>query len=616
MRVRFTVLAILLVARPTGAAGAEWIEIKTPHFIVISDAGERRARDVGWQFEQIRGVLVRVWPGAKADLDKDFVVYAAKDESSMRALAPRYFEGRNAVRPGSVFASAPYGHAVALRADLRAEPGQGSANPFRTSYWSYVALVLRQSYERDPPPWFLRGLAEFFSNTIIRDTEVHIGPVIAWHLEQLRDSARPTLDVLLDADYRSPYLTDGSKMNVFDATAWTLIHYLMLGNEGKNLPLFDTFAQAVRRGSDPKEAMLQTYGGAERVRLELAGYITRSIFVYQRVGLAVTIDRKSFPMRALAPADAAAALARLHAIMQRPVEARAQMAAAGDAGLEVEGFLLDAEDKRDAARTAYAKASDAGTAGFYAEHRFAQLSWPDDHAPDAEARLAAMERGLRRATRLNPRFAPAQSLLAETLVRLHRAEEALPFAQQSVALASTDPFNHLALARTYWALSKRDEAAASARRALALADTENERRSAQQLVEFLARASAPPAVAGDAAAPRADPNKRFAECEKGDAAACREVLPIALDACGREPRACSAAAFLYAEGRGVPRDNDKAIALVEKPCGTGVLEACTQLATLLTRRRAQGDLTRAQELLDKSCKGGIAAACDLLKGLK
>jgi len=487
-RVLFVVGAVasfLFLADP--ARGATWVEVKSPHFTVLSDAGERRAREVAWQFEQIRGAIVRLWPWATVEFPLDVHVYAARNEQTMRGLVPEYFEGRNAIRPDSVFVSSPMAHYVALRSDVKLD-SRGDINPYRSSYWSYMSLVVRTSFDRDLPPWFSRGLADVFSNTIVRDDVLLVGQLIPWHLERLRSTARIPLQSLLADDAAVKHLRDADRMAEFDAAAWGLVHYLMFGNKGQNLVRMNELSTAIRRGADPNEALARVYGGLQAVNDGMLRYIGQSLYLYQRVPADVNVDMKAFSAREAAAPDVALAFARLHVAMNRPVEARQQLATASAAAAgEVEGALLEREGKRDQARAAYQRASEAQAAGFYGEFRFASLLWPEERAEDADARFAAMEKSLRRAVTLNPRFAPAHGLLAQTLARLGRAAEGLPLAQRSVTLSPTEAYSHESLARVYWALGKREEAIASAKRALAYAENERIRANVQQLLDFYLR---------------------------------------------------------------------------------------------------------------------------------
>ena len=71
--------------------------MRSPHFVVVSNDSEGATRTVNWQLEQIRSAIGVLWPWAKLDLNKPLAVVAVKDEASMKALAPEFWERRNAV---------------------------------------------------------------------------------------------------------------------------------------------------------------------------------------------------------------------------------------------------------------------------------------------------------------------------------------------------------------------------------------------------------------------------------------------------------------------------------------------------------------------------------------
>jgi tetratricopeptide (TPR) repeat protein len=609
-------VTIVLLASAPAVSGATWVEAKSPNFTVYSDGGAKRARDIAWQFEQVRAALSRLWPWARFDFGAPVVVFAARDERTMRALLPHHFEGKNAIKPGSLFVSAGEAHYVAINTD-QSTRGAVNVNPYISSYWSYVAMVLQSTYDQELPPWLQRGLAEVFSNTIVRDKEILIGPLIPWHLERLRERSRLPVDVMLSAGATSPELASGERMARFDATAWALVHYLIFGNQGKNVGRFNEFADAVRKGADPMDALANVYGSVVAIREGLAVYIDQTLFVYQKVGVAVDIDAAGFRTREVTPAESAVALARFHAATRRPDEARAQIAAAGNspAAAEVEGALLDRAGQGDAARAAYARASDAGEATFYGEYRFASLSWPAEGEPSTET-LVRMEKALRRSVSLNATFAPSHVMLAEVLLQLDRYADALPVAQRAEALDRRNMHAQMSMSRAFWGSGRRDDAMAAAKRALSLSISDNERRAAQRLIDFLAKSPTRPAVA---AAPETPINPEegkqlFEACNTGDNASCGKLSGMFERACkGGDARGCMMTAFFVLEGRGVPKDEAKGMAMLEPLCSGNLPEACVPIANVLLLRGDAANRARAKELLTKSCAAGAAEACGLLK---
>jgi len=214
------------------AADRPWNIASSPHFTVISDDGPKTAREVVWQFEQVRAAIQTYWSWARTDLDRPVLVLAARDEDRMKSLAPKYWEQRGGLRPSSVAATGADRYYVALRSDVRADDRQGSVNPYLDAYWAYTSLVMRNGFRQDIPLWFGRGLAAFMSNTLVRDTSLQIGRIVPWYLQRLQTGERPTLRELLTADRNSAWYTSGGKLEEFDAEACAFVHYLMLGDNG------------------------------------------------------------------------------------------------------------------------------------------------------------------------------------------------------------------------------------------------------------------------------------------------------------------------------------------------------------------------------------------------
>src|SRR5690349_20422891 len=131
-RFALALASLISFAHPAFAAN-DWIEVKSAHFVVVSDAGQGAARTTAWQFEQIRNVLATLWPWAHVDLDKPLLVFAAKDEQTMKALVPQYWQEKGSVHPATVWVGARDGYYLALRSDVVVEDRR-NINPYMSSY--------------------------------------------------------------------------------------------------------------------------------------------------------------------------------------------------------------------------------------------------------------------------------------------------------------------------------------------------------------------------------------------------------------------------------------------------------------------------------------------------
>jgi len=494
-RVALMLASVLLLTpsavapRAAAAADRPWVEVRSPHFIVVSDAGEKNARRTAWQFEQVRAVLQKLWPWAHLTADKPVMIFAARNEQTLKSLAPEFWEKKGGMRPASVFVSGRDRHYITLRCDVE-EPDSVAANPYFQTYWSYVYLVLEWSFEKPMPLWFGRGLSDFFANTIVRDKDIQVGRVVPWHLRELNAGRVLPLATVMGVDRQSTYMTRADDSRAFDASAWAFIHYLTFGEDAANLQRFNRFAEALGAGSDPAAALREIYGDPPRVESAVRNYVTRSMFVYQQVKLDLDVPVEGFTLRSLPAAEAAGLQAGLHVAMGRPVEARTlgQEAMRADAALpapyEAEGLLCDREDNVDGARAAYAKAVELGSTSFYAHYRHAQLLWRRSADPET---LGRVEKSLLKATELNSDYAPAYSFLADVRIDQGQAEAAAGLAKRAVALEPGKSYHRCTLARALSRVSKPEEALREAEKALALARTASERQRAEEMLAYVKR---------------------------------------------------------------------------------------------------------------------------------
>jgi tetratricopeptide (TPR) repeat protein len=483
-------VALALHAKPSEAE--QWVEMRSAHFVVTSNAGQSTTRTLVWQLEQVHSAIASLFAWARVDLDRPVAVFAVKNEDSMKALAPRYWEQKGSVRPASVWVTGPDQHYLAIRADVQAEEGRGEINPHINAYFSYISLILQQSIDNDAPLWITRGLAGVLSNTIVRNTYILVGPPIPWHLQHLQGS-RLTLPALMKVTRSSPEYTSGDKLSRFDAQSWALVHFLIFGDKGVRRPKLDQFTKLVSSGVDIDVAMREAFGQISDLEGDFVTYIGRDLFSFLRVEVDASVKRESFPSRPRTASESAGALALFHVAMNRPVEARAAIKLARQATPAVpdsflaEGLLLDREGgKNDEARAAYERAVENGSSSGYAHYRLATLRWRPQ--PDRDA-LAGIEKLLLKAVALNNRHAASNAFLGQVRSLLGSGE-ALPFVRRAIALAPREPSHRLTAARILLRQKAYDEALKEGEAALALVRTDEERREAQALVASI-RASKP-----------------------------------------------------------------------------------------------------------------------------
>jgi len=657
---------VLLHGGVAVAGEPDWYEVKSPHFVVMANAGEGGARAVAGRFEQVRSAITAVCPWARVNPVKSWAVVAARDEATMKALLPSYWEDKKSFRPAAVWVEGPNRYYVMVRSDLRDDSEEDPTvpqNPYQVVYFAYVHTMLQASFPSALPPWFSRGFAAVLSNTNVQAHDVLVGAPLLSHITRLRDHPPLPLRVLLATTADDPALRQEDRLLAFDASAWAFVHFLLFADNGARRARIDTLVSLLQKGERPAAAVEESLGAVDKLQDEYGRYVSRSVFQYQKGKLDAAVKQEAFPVRRLAPAETAALRATVYAVTKRTSDAQRAIADARrlDANLAssylAEGLLYDFNGQQAEARTAYEQAIAHGTDDPYAYYRCAVLNWPQDDNPDTLKRVEAWLAG---ATERNNQYATAYAALGQIRALLnHTAESSLPLVLRAIALEPNESESHRAAGATYLILRQLDKARDEAQIAARLARSDSEQRAAARLVSDIdnAKAAASSAEkrnqdAAQAAAAADDRNAKITACNGGTAEACVALLPFLesrcsekdAGACGMlgwlyqtghgvsvdpaqaakwyrmscdagEQHACVSFALMQAHGQGVTKDQAAALELLEKGCAAAMPQACTQEAVLLASRQRASDKARIRTLLDAGCNGGDTPACDMLKSM-
>jgi tetratricopeptide (TPR) repeat protein len=421
------------------------------------------------------------------DLDRPVVVLAARDESTMRVLAPRFWENHSDIHPVSYTASSVDAHYIALRADVRAL-GQENVNPYRTAYHTYASVIVDATFRGDLPYWFRQGFVEMLSNTIVGSSELQFGRPVPTTIRTFKEGRFLLPEFLAMAPARVSGLSPVERTR-FNAQAWGLVQYLLFGSPDRDR--VSQFIERLLAGTPSVEAVENTFGSLDELDAAYRLYMGQGLFKFRVVKADTKISSKSFEEDLLAPAHAAAARGAFHAATQRPEEALGDISdirklEPGSAeAFEIEGKLLERGNKPDEARGAFEQAVTLQSENFYVYFRLAALS----RRAGAAADNAAVERWLSRSVELNDAYAPAWAALASVRLQLRQPDDAVTAARKAVELQPEQASYRLTLARALWQMGNRSEALDEARRAAGSARTDAERRAAEAQVAAFEPAS-------------------------------------------------------------------------------------------------------------------------------
>src|SRR5437764_14907841 len=75
---------------PTIYAQQQWVEVRSPHFSVVTDAGEKRGRDVILRFEQMRTAFGVIFQKVNVNIAMPLEIIAYRNSKELRQVAPLY----------------------------------------------------------------------------------------------------------------------------------------------------------------------------------------------------------------------------------------------------------------------------------------------------------------------------------------------------------------------------------------------------------------------------------------------------------------------------------------------------------------------------------------------
>jgi hypothetical protein len=266
-------LCVLLAASAPAAEPSPWLEIHSAHFTVITDAGEKKGKEVALRFEQMRSVFGILLMKDRINQPVPLTILAFKNDKTYYQSAPLR-QGQPIGVPGFFV------------------PGEDQnffvLNLFEEESWRAVAhdfahLLLNYNYpakqDGSSPGWFDEGLAEYFSSIRLNDKNYEIGGDPELHSAFTEDLLQNQQEVrippksltellsgqvwlalpdLLTMKHDTSNYTEGTHHTLFYAQSWMTMHYLL---HEKKLPETGTYFGLVENQQVPVDQAIQkAYG--------------------------------------------------------------------------------------------------------------------------------------------------------------------------------------------------------------------------------------------------------------------------------------------------------------------------------------------------------------------
>ncbi|HEY6301972.1 MAG TPA: hypothetical protein VIX14_02795 [Terriglobales bacterium] len=118
-----------------------WLQVRSQHFTVVTNANEKTGRRIADQFERMRSVFHMAFPHVSIDNGSPIIVLAIKDEKDFRDLEPRAYLAKGQLKLGELFLRTPDKNYVLLRVDAE------GLHPYAVVYHEYTHLLLSKSAE-------------------------------------------------------------------------------------------------------------------------------------------------------------------------------------------------------------------------------------------------------------------------------------------------------------------------------------------------------------------------------------------------------------------------------------------------------------------------------------
>ena len=426
-------IAILWVT-PARAGEPEWVEVRSPNFSVITDAGEHRGRDVALRFEQMRSAFGTLMTKATVNLPVPLQIVAFRNTKEIREVAP-LFHGKPTKLAGLFQGSSDRSF---ILLDMSVD------DPWTTVFHEYAHQLLNGNLPLEFDPWFEEGFAEYFSSIEVNGKEAKIGKVPDNDYRVLQQvGTMKVANLFKVVQYSETYNENGDARTIFYVESGMLMHYIF---DHQLLPRVAVYFEWKHDKHASVEEAIQQAFAISPAELDnmLRRYISEGRCLVFSIPAPAQISEKNYAARPLTSADAAAVLADIHlhspdyrdkaidefqAILKSDPNNAAACRGLGYAYLQKQDFTQASEYFR---RSSEQDSTDPRV------HYYNALLMAQESGFTSKVDLPALIKELETSISLDPHFADSYALLAFAQSTSGDHEKALATMQKAIAI---DPRN-------------------------------------------------------------------------------------------------------------------------------------------------------------------------------
>jgi tetratricopeptide (TPR) repeat protein len=298
----FLLLSIVLFKSSVFAGEPQWVEVHSPNFSVVSDAGEKRGREVAMRFEQMRAVFGSLMTKVNVNLPVPLQIVAFRNTKELRQVAP-LFNGKP-IQVAGLFQQGEDRSFIML--DMSVE------NPWQVVFHEYAHQLLNGNFKMQLDPWFQEGFAEYFSSIEVDGREAQVGKVPDDEYVILRQSGMMRIYDLFRVQQDSrTYNENGDHRNTFYAESGILLHYLY---DNQLIPKVGMYFDLIQLQHFSEEDAIQKAFGISSQQFDkaLRDYVQSGHYRYYKLAAPPGVTESSFAATPITLTTANAVIADIH----------------------------------------------------------------------------------------------------------------------------------------------------------------------------------------------------------------------------------------------------------------------------------------------------------------
>ncbi len=268
VRVLLAGCVVLLALASRAAEPSPWLEIHSSHFTVITDAGDKKGKEVALRFEQMRAVFAVLLMKEHLHEPLPLTIIAFKNDKDYYQTAPLR-QGQPIAANGFFLPGEDHNFIVL---NLAAEES------WRAVAHDFAHLLLNYNYPQ-VQPWFDEGLAEYFSSIRVDDKKYEIGGDPELYPTSGGDASKSLTELLGGQNGGQSWLAlpdllttnpdnsnpESTHHTLFYAQSWMTMHYLL---HDKKLPETGTYFDLVENQHVPVDQAVQKAYGMTPAQLD------------------------------------------------------------------------------------------------------------------------------------------------------------------------------------------------------------------------------------------------------------------------------------------------------------------------------------------------------------